>query len=252
MPRHRRPEARRPVRTAPRRAWRSTSTDPDPLEFNLLTGQTDTGELYIDNVGTTSTLDWRIPLPTVSGPVVIAQQPLALEKDEADPRVGDPVVDGFGGPDLFGYRWMDSDEPGGPTFAWNDISLTGTTIAGLDGDDETSAAIALGFDFSFYGNAFDSVRVCTNGWISFTSTATTYSNQTLPTTSGPENMLAPFWDDLDFNGAEKAAYYGDGNSFIVQYTNVEHYPSGSSYTFQVEIFASGAPSASRTPRKTMA
>jgi subtilisin family serine protease len=218
----------------------ATSTDPDPLVFDLLTGQSDTGDLYIDNAGPASTLDWRIPLPTVSGPVVIMQEPLALEKGESDPRAGDPVVNGFGGPDVFGYRWIDSDEPGGPTFTWNDISLTGFPITGLDGDDETSLAIPLGFDFSFYGNTFDSVRVCTNGWVSFTSSATTYSNQTLPTTSGPENMIAPFWDDLDFNGVEKAAFYRDGNSFIVQWTNVEHFPSGSSYTFQVEIFASGA------------
>jgi len=45
---------------------------------------------------------------------------------------------------------------------------------------------------------FNSLRVVTNGWLSFTSTKTTYTNQPLPNTGStvPENLLAPFWDDL--------------------------------------------------------
>ena len=220
-----------------------TSASPEPLVFNLLTGQSDVGTVTIDNVGPTSTLDWSIPLPTVSGPVTVLQPPLELGKGENDPRVGDPVVEGFGGPDVFGYRWMDSDEPGGPTFTWNDISLTGTTITELDGDDELSNAIPLGFDFSFYGNTYDSVRVSTNGWMSFTSTtatgSTTYSNQHLPTSSGPENLIAPFWDDLHFRSANRATWTSDGSSFVVQFTDVDRYTTGSNLTFQMEVRSSG-------------
>ena len=214
------------------------ASSPDSFSASLLTGQTATRTLTLQNAGV-GTLDWRIPLPSVSGPTVVQGEPLVLGKDDPDPRVGAPVLNGFGGPDVFGYRWMDSDEPGGPTFSWNDIALTGTPIAELNSDDQTSAAIPLGFNFSFYGTTFDSVRVSTNGWLSFTSSATSYSNQALPNSAAPENLIAAFWDDLHFRGANRAVYQASGGSFIVQFTNVDRYATGSNLTFQVEINTSG-------------
>ena len=68
--------------------------------------------------------------------------------------------------------------------------------AALTGDDALSTAVPLGFNFPFYGNTFTSVKMCTNGFPSaFTDTGTPYSNSALPSTSGAQNMLAPFWDD---------------------------------------------------------
>jgi hypothetical protein len=220
------------------------ASSPDSFSASLLTGQATTRTLTIENVGV-GTLDWRIPLPAVSGPAVSQQEPLPVEKGEPDPRSGQPVIDGFGGPDVFGYRWMDSDEPGGPAFSWTDIALSGTPIAELNGDDQISNVIPLGFNFSFYGTTFDAVRVSTNGWLSFTSTVATgtgsYSNQVLPTggTTYPENLIAPFWDDLHFRGVSRAVYQASGGTFIVQFTDVDRYTTGSDLTFQVEFNTSG-------------
>ena len=89
------------------------------------------------------------------------------------------------------------------------------------------------------------MNVCSNGWLSFTSTSSTNDNQSLPTSAAyPENLLAPFWDDLTFNplaGAAQAFFFNDGSRFIVEYVDVPHYgasPLGP-YTFEVVLYPSG-------------
>ncbi len=59
---------------------------------------------------------------------------------------GYPVVLGAGGPDDFGYVWIDSDEPGGPNFSYTDISTTGSPIYGLS-DDNVVGPYNIGFEF---------------------------------------------------------------------------------------------------------
>jgi len=135
------------------------------------------------------------------------------------------VLEGTGGPDEFGYRFIDSDEENGPLFTWTDISSTGTIISELTSDDHTSDPIDLGFTFPFYGGQFDSVRVSTNGFLSFTSDSASYSNQPLPG-NGPENLVAPLWDDLHFHGVARASYQRAQGRITIQYTNVPHIGGG--------------------------
>jgi len=72
----------------------------------------------------------------------------ALKGDESYNGMGFPVVLGAGGPDDFGYVWIDSDESGGPVFTWTDISTTGTVVNGLS-DDNVVGPFNLGFEFPF-------------------------------------------------------------------------------------------------------
>ncbi len=213
---------------------------PSSISDSLFTGGTADHVVTLRNDGV-GTLDFAIPTPALSEPYSVPAEPLILGKGEPDPRIGDPVTLGAGGPDSFGYRWVDSNEPGGPSFTWQDISTTGTLIADVTTDDDTSAPIPLGFNFVFYGAPYSSIRVCSNGWLSFTSSVTTYTNQSLPTSAGPENMVAPFWDDLVPGTTGKIYFQNFGNRAIVQWHNMPKYQdTGSSLTFQAILDASGA------------
>jgi len=212
---------------------------PTSFSETLLTGQVVDRTATLTNVGP-GTLDFEIPAPFLGEPMAAPAEPLLLGKDEPDPRTGPPIIEGLGGPDGFGYRFIDSDEPGGPSFAWIDISTTGTPLA-VTGDDATSAAEPLGFQFPFYGTFFDSVRVCTNGWLSFTSGATSYANQPLPNSGAPENLVAPFWDDLNPGTVQRIYFQSFGNRAIVQWQDVPRYNDAASVlTFQAILDAGGA------------
>ncbi|MCD4827978.1 MAG: hypothetical protein K8R90_00925 [Candidatus Cloacimonetes bacterium] len=147
-----------------------------------------------------------------------------------------------GGPDTFGYTWIDSNEPGGPDYVWTDIQTSGTSVS--LSDDQMSGLLNIGFSFPFYGNSYTQLRICSNGYVSFTDTDTDWSNDPIPDTTAPNNIIAPFWDDLSPHLGGTIHYYSDtaNNRFTVQFTDVDHYPGvhTGDYTFQMQILAGGA------------
>ncbi len=163
-----------------------------------------------------------------------------FKKGEVDTRTAAPAERGSGGPDAFGYTWIDSDEPGGPVYQWVEINDVGFFAGG--GDDFNHGPFSMGFDFPFYGGTFNEVRVCTNGWLSFTSTSTAYDNQGIPDTDDPNHLLAPMWDDLNPSTGGNIYYYADlnNNRFIVEYDGVPHYSGGGPETFQIILNANGS------------
>ncbi len=216
---------------------------PTSLTETLPTGGSSTQALTITNNGL-GNLDFTIPeaeyiFTEAKGALPNKHaQPIELAKGEPDPRIGGPVVMGSGGPDLFGYRWSDSDELGGPTYNWIDISGVGTAID-FTGDDQNRGPHAIGFTFPFYGEAFTEFQASTNGWLSFTSTSTAYTNYDLPSSSAPENLLAVYHDDLTFTSSGTAYYHFDGTRLVVQYQAVPRLTSGGPYTFQAHLYPSG-------------
>ncbi len=138
----------------------------------------------------------------VAATAVAALKPVS--KSVRGPGRASPNFLRAGGPDDFGYEFKDNLEPGGPTFAW--IDTAGAESLAIAGDD-TVGLVELPFPFRFYGRVYDSVWVCTNGWLCFGDHPGTsrYENESVPSPEPPNNGVFAFWDDLAvgefFNGS---------------------------------------------------
>ncbi|MCB0162882.1 MAG: hypothetical protein KDI79_01575 [Anaerolineae bacterium] len=150
-----------------------------------------------------------------------------------------------GGADNFGYTYQDETELFGPTYAFTNISGTGTN---LNLDDEDKAVITTtdlaGFDFDFYGTALSSLRVGNNGAILINPTTTKISHLNACSLSSAypdhQNLVAPWWDDWGDQGNVFWEIQGTApdRRLIIQWTNMVHFQdSGSNgVTFEVVFF----------------
>lgn len=124
------------------------------------------------------------------------QQQLALDLVNGARETGDPT-----GPDGHGYWAYESRDyyyQNRPDYSWIEIdSRLGGSGTRLWLDDDQSVIMPLPFTFRFYGVDFDTVTVCSNGWLSMGSTwMSDFTNWMIPPGLGPANMIMPFWDDL--------------------------------------------------------
>jgi hypothetical protein len=195
---------------------------PDSASAAVPSGQSATTLLTLRNPSP-GTLDWSLGRPI--------QRPAAARAAAGLER--------WGGPDGFGYQFIDSDEPGGPVFAWRDIAALGRSAL-IAGDDRMSEPFPLGFAFPFYGRTFTSVRISDNGFLSFTHGADSpFENQLLPSPGAPGDLVAGFWDDLFVWGLQDVVWLAEPHAFTVQYNAVLRYGGGGPYTFQIVLFDSG-------------
>lgn len=205
-----------------------------------------------------STLDFSVTLEnnTFPGGVVsarlipkynnLADVIEASSKDNPQ-DVGGISIEGSGGPDLFGYKWRDSNEPNGPQYIWNDITSTGTLATNwiptgsFDPKDEGYAGpFPLGFNFKFYGQGKNQIYVSSNGLILFnTVSSNIYTNAQIPSSEVPNEYIAPFWDDLDGVSSGTVHYKQEGSTFIVQFTGWHKYSNTGSLTFQIVLHQNG-------------
>ncbi len=163
-----------------------------------------------------------------------------IPKDGQDSRVGFTVENDAGGPDNYGYYWIDSDDPEGPEFDWIDISLTGVDIVSTLDDDNYSGPYELGFLFPFYGNVYSSIYIGSNGLIGFFPDSVNSRNKTiLPSVSGPENILAWLWDDLDptniYNTNPHVYFDTTGNRCVIQFVDYPEHQAAAGDVVNAEI-----------------
>ncbi|HBC45909.1 MAG TPA: hypothetical protein DCZ43_02575, partial [candidate division Zixibacteria bacterium] len=181
-------------------------------------------------------------IQSISEPIDYIKVAGSKPGDEIDPLYP-PVILNSGGPDGFGNKWVDSDEPGGPTYSWVDISSLGTTIP-IPSDDAYAGPFTIGFSFPFYGNSYSTLYVSANGILTFGSGTSSYSNQAIPNATDPNNFIAPLWDDLSPQNGGTVKYYSDvaNNRFIVSYVNTPFYTSSGgtgSVNFEAILYSDG-------------
>lgn len=170
--------------------------------------------------------------------------------------IGEPTIAAPTGPDEYGYwAYDDTDTLYGyaPLYSWFEIAPPGpgsliTEITNTDGDMVT---LDLPFTFKYYNTDYDSISVCANGFLKLGSTSNptgTGYNSSIPNDSGPNRMVAPFWDDLKADQYGEIYEYSDDTVYIIEFDSVNHRGLNPSYakyeTFQVILYN---PNSYRTP-----
>ena len=229
---------------------------PDSMFCLLQPNATHTDSVMISNISNwNSTLDYQIELTnnTFPGQIVtrvvqVSEANLtAATKETPDLNKGTGIR-GSGGPDLFGYEWIDSNEPGGPVYEWNDISTTGTLVDNWVAtsiypavDEGKAGPFALGFTYKYYGIEYSDVWFSSNGFVSLIDiTDAGMSNNTIPSSGIPNCLIAGIWDDLDGKTTGKVYYKQEPNKFIVQYDNWPGYSTSvGPFTFQFVLHKNG-------------
>ncbi len=168
--------------------------------------------------------------------VTIVSALLIAVSSNGTPGVPPPVWGG-GGPDSFGYIYLDSDTvcPGAPAYNWIDIKGIGTKVTGL-ADDNVVGPFDIGFSFPYYWYKVTKVYIGSNGCIAFhDKRLNAHEFPPIPDPRGSNNTLAAMMSDLDPSaGGSVWVWTSPGNdTFIVQYDSVPFWSTGGRNTFQI-------------------
>ena len=152
------------------------------------------------------------------------------------------------GPDGYGYYAFDNTDTGytdAPTYAWIEIDPRyggqGVSAGLIDNADESgdSEVFPLPFAFRYYGESFNTVTICSNGWIAMGRTyLTNYNNWTIPGVGAPPYMIAPKWDGLYQVGDDRVYYWADtaGHRFVVQWSRLRNDATGATENFEAILY----------------
>ncbi|UCE36354.1 MAG: hypothetical protein JSW00_12590 [Thermoplasmata archaeon] len=141
-----------------------------------------------------------------------------------------------GGPDYFGYKWTDD-----TGYYWIDIASTGSDVGAL-GDEMVYGPFSIGFPFHFYGETKTTFYIANNGVLSFIDQSVAPTGSHIPSSSMPNDMICPFWDDLDSETGN--IYYetkgvAPNRYLVVQWDSMNHFfmpPSLLNITFEIILF----------------
>lgn len=155
--------------------------------------------------------------------------------------INPPNIHHPSGPDSYGYYVFDNTDifPQAPQYDWIEIAPPqgpGTIIPEITDSDADTVTIPLPFTFKFYGIEYDSIGVCSNGFLELGKATYRFGyNTSIPSPGGPRRLLAPFWCDLNpYEGGDVYKYYDSTNHrFIIEFKDVVHYGTSDNETFEI-------------------
>lgn len=129
--------------------------------------------------------------------------------------LGVPAYASDGGPDRYGYRYVDSRLSDTAWYSYNEMADPSgefVNFVNLSEKDESNhygltngalAGVAIGFEFEFYGVKYDTLYISGNGYIVFDPSTTSanqygeYDGRAVPADDEVNNFIAPFWSYND-------------------------------------------------------
>lgn len=180
-------------------------------------------------------LDCRITMKDAEGDTWPAILPLAISGRQ-----------GVIGPDPYGYYLYDNTDTMtslAPVFEWREIAPSaggpGNLVMEITNEDADTVTYPLPFPFPFYGQPYNTIGLCSNGFTELG--ASTYrfgANTMLPAVGGPRRLVAPFWDDLAPHINGDIVYFHDTlyHSWRLEFKDCAHYDNTSNQeTFQLVL-----------------
>ena len=152
-----------------------------------------------------------------------------------------PVRDRRGGPDDAEYEWRDSNENDGPDFEWIDVRNSQNVQRLQAGDDINIGPFNLGFQFPWYGQNYNQIRLCSNGWLTFSGSQTNAIGvANCPNNADPNAIIAALNYDL-LPGDGSWFYWTDGEEMaVVQYQECPRFNNANMRaTFETILYADG-------------
>lgn len=185
----------------------------------------------------TAPVDPEIEKPPVANDEYFPRYP---ERGLAADSINTPLSEAFSTIDPFGYSLVNQ------TMNWKDAKGGGDPVAFTNPDSDVKGPFGIPFAFNFYEESYSQFYLSTNGLITFGGSSSTSFNESIPQDTPPNNLIAPFWDDLAIGGE-----FNDGMVFllyegvapnryvVIEWDKVTRWDSTDPLTFQVILYENG-------------
>jgi hypothetical protein len=108
----------------------------------------------------------------------------------------------------------------------------------LDLGDDDYELVSLPFPFPFCGQSYTSVYVGSNGFVTFGSPDTDFSESVGEFLTGPAR-IAPLWDDFNPSDGGSITALPDGPDFLISWNNVPEWGAATTNSFELRLRADG-------------